>query len=56
MDKVPGYVVGALENGAQKGDIQFINYLYVPTGGSVPEYAAGPDGGAAEAITVFMTV
>ena len=45
VDKVPGYVVGALENGAQKGDIQFINYLYVPTGGSVPEYAAGPDGG-----------
>lgn len=44
VDNVPGYVVGALENGAQKGDIQFINYLYAPTGGSVPEYAAGPNG------------
>lgn len=44
VDNVPGYVVGSLENGAQKGDIQFINYLYVPTGGSVPQYAAGPNG------------
>lgn len=44
VDKVPDYVVGALENGAQKGDIQLINYLYVPAGGAVPEYSAGPDG------------
>ena len=42
--KVPGYVIGSLENGAQAGDIQFINYLYAPAGGSIPKYSAGPDG------------
>lgn len=43
VSKLPDYVIGSLENGAVKGNIQFINYLYVPAGGSAPEYAAGPN-------------
>lgn len=43
VGKIPGYVVGALEHGAQAGDIQLINYLYAPAGGSIPQYEAGPD-------------
>lgn len=41
---LPDNIVGFLENGAVKGNVQFITYLYVPAGGSVPEYKAGPNG------------
>lgn len=44
VDALPGYVVGTLENGAVKGNIQFINYLYAPAGGGIPDYKAGPNG------------
>ncbi len=44
VDSLPGYVVGTLENGAVKGNVQFINYLYAPAGGGIPDYAAGPNG------------
>nr|WP_236028093.1 DUF4012 domain-containing protein [Bifidobacterium pongonis] len=43
VSKVPSYVIGSLENGAQVGDIQLINYLYAPAGGSIPQYEAGPN-------------
>lgn len=44
VEGLPDYIIGTLENGAVKGNIQFVNYLYVPAGGAVPEYAAGPNG------------
>ena len=52
VDGLPNYVVGQLENGAIRGNIQFINYLYVPAGGSVPEYKAGPNEDKGDAYAV----
>nr|WP_240541400.1 DUF4012 domain-containing protein [Bifidobacterium santillanense] len=49
---LPDYIIGTLENGAVKGHIQFINYLYVPAGGSAPEYQAGPNGEKGDAYAV----
>ncbi|WP_133125417.1 DUF4012 domain-containing protein [Bifidobacterium parmae] len=40
VDSLPGYVVGTLENGATKGSVQFITYLYAPAGGGIPSYEA----------------
>lgn len=43
VNSLPSYVIGSLENGAEKGHIQFITYLYAPAGGGIPSYTAGSD-------------
>ena len=55
---LPDVFYGGLENGSAKGDIQLVNYLYVPAGGSVPDYKAGAKGekGDAYALHNDLTV